>query len=96
MRVTGTAAPLLPPAGARSLLPLQAPHLLPQPYLHVCLGSPCGICWGGGGKPMVSFTHRLSKPGAISLGLAEESSTLCKLLNPCSAEAFCTPTATGA
>lgn len=38
-----------------TLLPLQAPHLLAQPYLHVYLGSPCGICWGGGGKTMVSF-----------------------------------------
>lgn len=77
----------------RSLLPLQAPHLLTQPYLHVYLGSPCGICWGGGGKTMVSFTHRLSKPGAISLGLAEESSTLLKLFNPCSAKALCMPRA---
>lgn len=86
--MTGTVAP---PAGVRSLLPLQAPHLLAQPYLHVYLGSPCGICWGGGGKTMVSFTHRLSKPGAISLGLAEESSTLLELFNPCSAKPLCTP-----
>lgn len=90
MCVTGTAAP---PARARSLLPLQAPHLLAQPYLHVYLGSPCGICWGGGGKTMVSFTHRLSKPGAISLGLAEESSTLLQLFNPCSAKPLCMPRA---
>lgn len=74
-----------------TLLPLQAPHLLAQPYLHVYLGSPCGICWGGGGKTMVSFPHRLSKPGAISLGLAEESSTFLKLFNPCSAKPLCVP-----
>lgn len=40
---------------------------------------------------MVSFTHRLSKPGAISLGLAEESSTLLELFNPCSAKPQCMP-----
>lgn len=80
-------------AGARSLPPLRAPHLLTQPCLHVHPGSPCGICWGGGGKTMVSFTHRLSKPGAISLGLAEESSTLLKLFNPCSAKPLCRPRA---
>lgn len=74
---------------ARSLPALQAPHLLAQPCLHVDLGSPCGICWGGGGKTTVSFTHRLSKPGAISLGLAEESSTLLELFNPRSAKPLC-------
>lgn len=42
---------------------------------------------------MVSFTHRLSKPGAISLGLAEESSTLPELFNPCSAKLLCMPRA---
>lgn len=78
---------------ARSLPALQAPHLLAQPYLHVDLGSPCGIRWGGGGKTTVSFTHRLSKPGAISLGLTEESSTLLELFNPCSAKPLCMPRA---
>lgn len=78
---------------ARSLPALRAPHLLAQPELHVDLGSPCGIRWGGGGKTTVSFTHRLSKPGAISLGLAEESSTLLQLFNPCSAKPFCVPRA---
>lgn len=78
---------------ARSLPALQAPHLLAQPDLHVDLGSPCGIRWGGGGKTTVSFTHRLSKPGAISLGLAEESSTLLQLFNPCSAKPLCVPRA---
>lgn len=42
---------------------------------------------------MVSFTHRLNKPGAISLGLAEKSSTLCKLFNSCNAKALCMPKA---
>lgn len=89
LRVTSAAAP----SPARSLLPLQALHLLTQPCLHVVLGSPCGICWGGGGKTMVSFTHRLNKPGAISSSLAEKSSTPCKLFNSCSAKALCMPMA---